>query len=111
MAEKTYGVGAVGERDAVIAFRAIGMRVIPAETTAAVARAVHTLASEGVPVIFITERAARLSPETFDKYKADPTVALIPIPGSSGTDGFGMRRVHENVEKAIGANILLTDEQ
>ncbi len=111
MADKTYGVGVVGERDAVVAFRAIGMRVIPAETASAVARAVHTLVSENVPVIFITERAAQSAPETFDKYKSDPTVSLIPIPGSSGTDGFGMRRVHQNVEKAIGANILLTDEQ
>lgn len=111
MADKLSGIGAVGERDAVIAFRAVGMRVIPAETASAVARAVHALVSENVPVIFITEHAAEIAPETFEKYQSDPTVSLIPIPGSSGTDGFGMRRVHQNVEKAIGANILLTDEQ
>lgn len=39
MAENTNRMGVVGERDAVLAFKAVGMRVIPvqtpAETTAA----------------------------------------------------------------------------
>ena len=49
--------------------------------------------------------------ETFERYKTDPSVILIPIPGSGGTDGLGMERVHANVEKAIGANILIDEEQ
>ncbi len=103
-------MGVVGERDAVLAFKAMGMKVVPAETPAAIASAVFHLAEEGVPVIFITERAARLSPETFERYKASVSPVLIPIPGSQGTDGFGMQRVKANVEKAIGADILFEKE-
>ena len=103
-------MGVVGERDVVLAFRAMGMKVIPAETPEAVARAVFRLAEEGIPVIFMTERAARMAPETLEKYKASACPVLIPIPGSQGTDGFGMRRVKTNVEKAIGADILFEKE-
>ena len=111
MAEKQYGVGAVGEREVIGAFRAIGMRAVPAETDTEVAQAVHRLVSDGVRVIFITEQAARAGAETFEKYKTDPAVTLIPIPGSAGSDGLGMRRVHAIVEKAIGADILFDDHQ
>ena len=111
MAEKQYGVGAVGEREVIGAFRAIGMRAVPAETDTEVAQAVHHLVSDGVRVIFITEQAARAGAETFEKYKTDPAVTLIPIPGSAGSDGLGMRRMHANVEKAIGADILFDDHQ
>ena len=72
---------------------------------------VHQLVQENVRVIFITEHAARVGQETFERYKTDPSVILIPIPGSGGTDGLGMERVHANVEKAIGANILIDEEQ
>ncbi|MBQ7521100.1 MAG: V-type ATP synthase subunit F [Clostridia bacterium] len=111
MAEKQYGVGAVGEREVIGAFRAIGMRSIPAETDVEVAQAVHRLVSDGVRVIFITEQAARRGAETFERYKNDPAVTLIPIPGSAGSDGLGMERVHLNVETAIGADILFDDQQ
>ena len=82
-----------------------------AETDVEVAQAVHQLVLSGVRVIFITERAARNGAETFQKYQTDPAVTLIPIPGSAGSDGLGMRRVHANVEKAIGADILFDDHQ
>ena len=107
MADKQYGVGAVGEREVIGAFRAIGMRTMAADSEKGVAQAVHTLVKEGVRVIFVTEKAARLGAETFDKYKTDPSVTLIPIPGSQGSDGLGMERVHQNVEKALGADILI----
>lgn len=99
-------MGAVGERDAVLAFKAMGMRVIPADTAETIGAAVFSLAKEGVPVIFITERAARLAPETLERYRTSADTVLIPIPGSQGTEGFGMGRVKANVEKAIGADIL-----
>ena len=109
MAGKVMGV--VGERDAVLAFKAIGMKVIstktPEETTAALFR----LTKEGVPVIFITESAARLVPEALERYKTSPDTAIIPIPGSQGADGFGLKRVRANVEKAIGADILFNNDR
>lgn len=99
-------MGAVGERDAVLCFKAIGMQVIATATPEETTRALFSLARQGVRVIFITENAARQAPEALERYKGDPQVAVIPIPGSTGANGYAMARIRANVEKAIGADIL-----
>lgn len=99
-------MGAVGERDAVLCFKAVGMRVIPTATAEETTRALFSLTREGVRVIFITENAAMQAAEALQRYQGDPQVAIIPIPGSAGSKGYGMARVKANVEKAIGADIL-----
>ena len=60
MAENNTRMGVVGERDAVLAFKAVGMRVIAVETPEQTTAALHRLATEGVPVIFITAFPERL---------------------------------------------------
>jgi V/A-type H+-transporting ATPase subunit F len=110
MADKKR-VGVVGEREAVLAFRALGMRVIAAEDTESVERAIQKLVHESVPVIFITERACTLARDLVAHYQGDPAVSIIPIPGSRGTDGTGMQHVKANVEKAIGADILFKNDK
>lgn len=102
-------MGAVGERDAVLCFKAIGMRVIPTTTPEETTRALFKLTREGVRVIFITENAAQNAPEAIQRYKTEPHIAIIPIPGSQGSTGFAMAKVRENVEKAIGADILFNN--
>ncbi len=109
MANRTMGV--VGERDAVLAFKAIGMKVIPTQTPEEIQAALFHLVKEGVPMIFITEYAARQVPEALERYKTSPETAIIPIPGSQGADGFGLKRVRANVEKAIGADILFNNDR
>ena len=41
------------------------------------------------------------------RFAAEPLPAIIPIPGASGANGFGMRAVRAIVEKAVGVDILL----
>lgn len=104
-------IGVVGEEDAILAFRAIGAVAIPAVTPDEVTAALFKLSQDKVPVIFITERAARIAPEALARYETTPEVAIIPIPGIMGTDGYGEARVRENVIKAIGADILINQEK
>jgi V/A-type H+-transporting ATPase subunit F len=103
-------MAAVGERDVVTAFKAMGLAVMPAEQADEASRAVHRLAREGYAVIFVTERIAAMIPETLGRYQSEPTPAIIPIPGSRGSVGLGMARLRANVEKAIGADILFEKE-
>jgi V/A-type H+-transporting ATPase subunit F len=109
MAEIT--MGAVGERDAVLCFKAVGMTVIPTATPEETTRALFTLSRQGVRVIFITENAAKQAPEALERYRGDPQMAIIPIPGSAGSTGYAMARVRANVEKAIGADILFNNNE
>jgi len=104
-------MGAVGERDAVLCFKALGMEVVPTTTAEETTRALFTLTREGVRVIFITENAAQQAAEALERYKTDPQVAIIPIPGSTGAQGYAMARVKANVEKAIGADILFGNNE
>ena len=50
------------------------------------------------------------APDSLERYKTRSDVAIIPIPGSSGSMGYAMGRVKANVEKAIGADILFSNQ-
>lgn len=99
-------IGIVGDMDSIIGFKTLGIDTYPAEGDEA-ARVINKLASSGYAIIFVTEQAAQHAFETIERYKTTPYPAIIPIPGNRGTTGFGMRGIHANVEKAIGADILL----
>ena len=57
-------------------------------------------------VIYITEPAAELVEETIAVYKTEPFPAIIPIPNRFGSKGIGLKGIKDNIEKAIGADIL-----
>lgn len=44
--------------------------------------------------------------ETIERYKAVPYPAIILIPNNQGSLGLGIQGIKDNVEKAIGADIL-----
>ena len=100
-------IAVVGPKDAVLAFRALGVTVAPAREPEAVSQARFRLAKEGYAVIFVTEEEAEGAKEMIARFAAEPLPAIIPIPGASGANGFGMRAVRANVEKAVGVDILL----
>jgi len=104
-------IAAVGPKEAVLAFKALGLEVVPVATPSEAARAVHELAESGAAVIFITEREASQIEETISRYKTSPTPAIIPIPGAGGALGLGMAAVRKNVEKAVGADILFDERE
>lgn len=101
-----YKVGVVGDRDSVLAFRALGVEVSTAANPEEARRAVDSMAMNGFGVIFITEQLAVTIPETIDRYNSQMIPAVILIPSNQGTLNIGMDRINKNVEKAIGSNIL-----
>ena len=57
-------------------------------------------------MIYITETAAAQAEDTINLYKTEPYPAIIPIPSRFGSEGVGMKGIQDNIEKAIGADIL-----
>ncbi|MGA3513693.1 V-type ATP synthase subunit F, partial [Lactiplantibacillus plantarum] len=47
--------------------------------------------------------------QSLTQYDGQPTPAIIPIPSNTRSLNIGMDRIHKNVEKAIGMNILDDD--
>jgi V/A-type H+-transporting ATPase subunit F len=103
-------MGVIGDRDSVLGFKAAGLDVFPVATPLEAQHTLHRLAKDDYAVIFIVEQTAGTIPEAIDRYKSQPTPAIIPIPGSRGGEGMGMRGLRKNVERAIGADILFGKE-
>jgi len=57
-------------------------------------------------VIFVTEQVAKDIEETIKRYNRETLPAVILIPSNQGTLNIGMQRIRDNVEKAVGVNIL-----
>lgn len=105
-----HKMAVIGDRDSVLGFKALGFTVVYADEPAQAAQVIGRLAREQCAVVFITERLAAGIPDTIERYKAALTPAIIPIPDNQGSTGFGMKQLSDNVEKAIGVNILRSEE-
>lgn len=101
-----YKVAVVGDRDSVLAFKALGFSSFPVESPEEGRSTIDTLAKEDYGVIFVTEHVAKTIPDTIERYNRILTPAVILIPSNQGTLNIGLGRIDENVEKAIGSNIL-----
>lgn len=101
-----YKVAVIGDKDSVLAFKALGVRVFTAFEANETRKLVDTLARDEYGVIYITEQLASLIPETINRYNDELIPAIILIPSNQGTLNIGMDRINKNVEKAVGSNIL-----
>lgn len=101
-----YKIGVIGDKDSILAFKALGIDVFPVVDAAGARRQVDLLGKNKYGIIFITEQIAELIPETIERYNNQIVPAVILIPNNEGTLNIGIDRINQNVEKAIGSNIL-----
>ena len=101
-----YKIAVIGERDAVLGFKALGFSVFPTENGGQAAAVLSELAGEQYAVIYITEQTAAGIESEIGQYRNRRFPAIIPIPGVQGSLGIGMRGVKKCVEKAVGADIF-----
>ncbi|MDD6770229.1 MAG: V-type ATP synthase subunit F [Inconstantimicrobium porci] len=99
-------IGVVGDKDSVLAFKALGIDVFPVVEAEEARKTVDRLAATDYAVIFVTEQVASTIEETIDRYTKQVLPAVILIPSNQGTLNIGMQRISDNVEKAVGVNIL-----
>ena len=104
-------IAIIGDRDSVLLFKAIGLSVYPESDAAAASRLIARLAREGCKVIFLTEPLFLPCAETIEKYREQAYPAIIPVPDSNGSSGAAMASIKSNVEKAIGADILFSEDE
>jgi V/A-type H+-transporting ATPase subunit F len=99
-------IAVIGDQESIMIFKALGFTIVYAQDQDTIQKAIRDLAKEHYAAIYITEQAALLAQETIDSYKTMPFPAIIPIPSRLGSEGLGMQGIQQNVEKAIGADIL-----
>jgi len=101
-----HKIGVVGDKDSILAFKALGVDVYPVVSKEEARRTIDTLASENYGIIFVTEQLAKDIPETIKRYNSEVIPAIILIPSNKGSLNIGLANIDKNVEKAIGSNIL-----
>lgn len=101
-----YKIGVVGDKDSVLAFKAIGIDVYPVVEADEARKTIDKMAMDKYAVIFVTEQVAKGIEETIKRYNRETLPAVILIPSNQGTLNIGMQRIRDNVEKAVGVNIL-----
>ncbi|WP_442879408.1 V-type ATP synthase subunit F [Clostridium sp.] len=101
-----HKIGVVGDRDSVLAFKALGIDVFPTIETEEARKIVDKMAFENYAVIFLTEQLAQHLEDTIQRYNKKIIPAIILIPSNQGTLNIGKQRISDNVEKAVGVNIL-----
>lgn len=99
-------IGVVGDKDSVLAFKALGINVFPVVEPLEAKNTIDKLAKSDYAVIFVTEQVAKDIEETIERYNRETLPAVILIPSNQGSLNIGMQRISDNVEKAVGVNIL-----
>lgn len=101
-----YKIGVVGDKDSILAFKALGIDVYPVIGAEESRKTVDRMARDEYGIIFVTEQVAAEIPETIERYDKEMLPAVILIPSNQGSLNIGMNRISDNVEKAVGTNIL-----
>ena len=101
-------IAVLGASDITLAFKAIGMDVYDSNSIGEASEKLKLLA-RNYSVIFITEDLAMQIEEQIERYRNRTYPAIIPIPSSSGSTGYGVANIKKDVEKAVGTDILFND--
>ncbi len=99
-------IGIIGDKESVLCFMAAGFTVFIAETPEQAAQKISHAAKNGFAVLYVTEDLLSQIPDVYDRYKTDPSLAVVPLPPRTGSNGFGMASIRKSVERAVGADIL-----
>lgn len=99
-------IGVVGDKDSVLAFKALGIDVFPVVEADEARKAIDKMARNDYAVIFVTEQVAVNVEETIKRYNELMLPSIILIPSNQGSLNIGLKRISDSVEKAVGVNIL-----
>jgi len=101
-----HKIGVIGDKDSILAFKALGMDTFPVIEVEEARKKIDKMAMEKYAVIFVTEQIAQHLEETIERYNKMMIPAIILIPSNQGSLNIGKKRISDNVEKAVGVNIL-----
>lgn len=100
-------VAAIGGESILLPFRAMGVKVFPAQDSREAEELLRDLVSREPPfaVILVTEDLARNIMQGIREMARGGGVAISFIPGSGGSLGLGRERMRALVRRAIGTDL------
>ncbi len=118
--DNKYSIAIIGNKDTILGFKALGLKTFDATNGEDATKLLYDLKKEEVlidenseetrpayAIIFITEDLAMNIPaEDYKKLSEGALPAIVPVPGSKGASGYGIKQIGKMVEKAIGSDIF-----
>lgn len=103
----TYNkIGVIGDKESILPFKLFGFTVRYGIEKKTVEQAFNEMIKEEFGVIYITEPCAQWIQDQIERYHSALTPAIVLIPNHDGALGIGSQAIQNNVEKAVGQNIL-----
>ena len=100
----------VGRGDGVLAFKAGGVDAYPAED-ALKAREIIRKIAKNYNVLFLTDDLAEELGDLIERMNESPYPVIVPVPSVSGASGYAKDRMREQMERALGVDILFQREE
>ncbi len=103
-------IAVLGDIDSIKGFSAVGLDIFPCTDYDSAHESFKKITDGGVyGVVYVTEEYAELLKKDIAKFDEVMSPAIIPIPGIKGNTGYGIKRLSESVEKAVGSDIIFND--
>ncbi|MEO0234520.1 MAG: V-type ATP synthase subunit F [candidate division WOR-3 bacterium] len=99
-------IGAIGENDVMLIFKAIGVDVFPVEKTEEASEILNKLVKSGYGIIFITESLAKSLDNQIKKYLSLPLPSIVVLPGLKERNDYAIELLRKSIIKAVGVDVM-----
>lgn len=104
-------VAVLGQRDAVLGFKASGAVVFATVSAEEARLALEEVKKGDYAILLITEDIAALLKDELAPLYDSPQPVVTVLPDSKTPHGMGMELLRKRVERAVGVNILVKREE
>lgn len=104
-------IAVMGDRTSVIGYRGLGVDAFDVADADAARDAWPQVLEAGYDVIFVTENIYGGMIDLVDEVSEQATPAVAVIPPATGGTGVGGEKIRRVIEKAIGTDVLIREEE
>lgn len=99
-------MAAIGFDETVLIYNALGIKTFIIKQAGEADSIIFKLVNQKCKIIFVSEEIYTHIPETLEKYQSLPFPMILPLPMEKDSSQVGLKKIQDNVEKAIGINIF-----
>lgn len=103
---ETSSIAVIGETKNVNLFNSLGIKSYISQDVKEIDTLIYHLAKDGVKIIYVSENIYSNITDTLEKYAQKAYPIILPLPLDADPTGIGIKKIKDNVEKAIGIDIF-----
>ena len=100
----------IGSGESVLAFQAGGVEAFPVQGEKQARETLRKLAKTH-SVIFLTDELALPLNDLINRMNEQPYPIVVTIPSANGSSGYAVKKMKEEMERALGVDILFQREE